>query len=106
MSDDAKPEGVEEPEVIQFTVPERPALSDAVGFVEELRALPEGATVALDAEGVEEMTAPYVYAVVSLSKTLTAAGGKVLVDRPTAAFIDAFSDLNMFQDLMKMEFRQ
>ncbi|MEM1275560.1 MAG: hypothetical protein AAGH74_03475 [Pseudomonadota bacterium] len=105
MSDDAKTPA-EEPEVIEFTVPEHPAYSDAETFLTELRSLPEGATVALNAEGVAEMTASYVYAVVSLSKTLTAAGGKVLVDRPTAAFIDAFSDLNMFQDLMKMEFRQ
>lgn len=60
----------------------------------------------IDASGVEKMSASCALAVISALRHADAASGKVAVIKPSPEFVDAFSELGFFQDLMKMEFRQ
>lgn len=89
-----------------FDAGEKPALNDAEAFLDAVKKLPEGTELLLDAEKISEMTTTFLIAVVGATKTLTEAGGKVAIQRPSPAFLDAFSDLGLFQEMMKMEFRQ
>jgi len=60
----------------------------------------------IDAREVEEITTPVVTAIISALRSRADITPPASVLAPTAAFVDAFSDLGLFQDLMKMEFRQ
>lgn len=62
--------------------------------------------IVIDASLVEKMSAPYTLAVVSVLRHAEASDAKVAVISPAPPFVDAFSELGLFQDLMKMEFRQ
>jgi len=62
--------------------------------------------IVVDASLVEKMSAPCALAVVSAVRHAEANSTKIAVISPAPPFVDAFSDLGLFQDLMKMEFRQ
>lgn len=62
--------------------------------------------IVLDASEVERMSAACALTVVSAVKHCEAMSGKLAVIKPTPVFVDAFSELGLFQELMKMEFRQ
>ena len=63
-------------------------------------------SIVIDASIVEKMSAPCALAVVSAVKHAEKSSAKIAVVKPAPPFVDAFSDLGLFQDLMKMEFRQ
>lgn len=83
----------------------RVTLPQAEAFLEELRG---GMIPVIDARAVEEIPAAYVLVLTALIRAHAAEGGgdKIRVLAPSPAFVDAFSDLGLFQDLMKMEFCQ
>ena len=71
----------------------------------QLLDLPADAPLEFDASAVENVSTPYILAVVAAARGRAAAGGAVSVRSPSAGFVDAFSDLGLFSDLMKMEIR-
>ncbi len=89
-----------------FVIPARARLAETEASLDALRAAAGAPELVLDARAVEEITTPFVTALVSVIAARKEAGRSVAVLSPTPAFIDAFSDLGLFQDLMKMEFRQ
>lgn len=62
--------------------------------------------LAFDASMVEEVSTAYALVLTSLLRTRDPAAPKVRLVAPSPSFVDAFSDLGLFQDLMKMEFGQ
>lgn len=60
--------------------------------------------VALDASEVQSVDGSTVLILANMAKTFAARDAKVSVKDPTTPFVDAFSDLGLFEDLMKMEF--
>ncbi|WP_339947019.1 STAS domain-containing protein [uncultured Albimonas sp.] len=70
-----------------------------------LRAAPAGSPLTLDASEVDNLSTPYVLAIVAAARTRADAGSPAVVTSPSPAFVDAFSDLGLFGDLMKMEIR-
>ena len=78
---------------------------DAEAVLARLRAAPADAEFVVDASAVEQLTTPLVLALVAAARARAEGGAPLAVARPSPAFVDAFSDLGLFQDLMKMEFR-
>jgi len=70
-----------------------------------LLAAPAGAPLTLDASEVDNVSTPYVLAIVAAARARADAGSPAVVTSPSPAFVDAFSDLGLFGDLMKMEIR-
>jgi hypothetical protein len=64
------------------------------------------APAAIDARAVQDLPAAFVLVLTALIRAKAETGERVTVIAPSAAFVDAFSDLGFFQDLMKMEFCQ
>lgn len=63
-------------------------------------------TFVIDASEVEKMSASCAMVVISALRQAEQDSGKLSVIKPSSEFVDAFSELGIFQDLMKMEFRQ
>lgn len=86
-------------------LPARITLPQAEALLDELRG---GVVPVIDARAVEEIPAAYVLVLTALIRAHAGEGGgeKIRVIAPSPAFVDAFSDLGLFQDLMKMEFCQ
>lgn len=80
--------------------------ADAEDLVNLLRDAPSGATLVIDARAVEDISTPALAAIVATLRSRAERTPPAAVLAPTSAFVDAFSDLGLFQDLMKMEFRQ
>lgn len=88
-----------------FALPERLRLEETEALLDHLRAAPAEAPLALDARAVSALSTPAVLALAAAARARAEAGVPLAVENPSAAFVDAFSDLGLFQDLMKMEFR-
>lgn len=86
------------------TLAPRPSLPAAEAFLEEMRR--GDAVPVIDASGVEDLPTAFVLALTAVARDRALHGQKISVIRPSAGFVDAFSDLGLFQDLMKMEFCQ
>lgn len=84
----------------------RLTLPQAEGFLVEVSDPEKACDIVIDARGVDELPAAMVVVLTSLARMREETGNKLKVLSPSAAFVDAFSDLGLFQDLMKMEFSQ
>lgn len=80
--------------------------ADAEDLADQLRAAPAEALLVIDASKVEDISTPALAAIVAAVRSRGGMEPPAAVLAPTPAFVDAFSDLGLFQDLMKMEFRQ
>ncbi len=89
-----------------FTLPERCGASAAHDLAAAGRALEPGARMRIDAGAVARMSCATVVALISLAQAVAEAGGAVIIRAPTNAFTDAFTDLDLFQALMSMEFAE
>ncbi|MEL6677394.1 MAG: STAS domain-containing protein [Pseudomonadota bacterium] len=89
-----------------LVIPVRARLAAAEAALDALRTLPPGDTPVIDASQVEDISTQYVGVLHSALAARSAASPPLVVLAPTPAFVDAFSDLGLFADLMKMEFRQ
>ncbi|MEM7508938.1 MAG: hypothetical protein AAF415_19590 [Pseudomonadota bacterium] len=89
-----------------YTAPETPGLAEAETLLASFRDANAPGQFLLDAEAISEMSTVFLLAVISATRQLAEVGGTLAVSRPSPVFVDAFSDLGLFQDLMKMEFRQ
>lgn len=70
-----------------------------------LRAAPADGPLVLDASAVESVSTPCVLAIVAAARSRAEAGAPAALRSPSPAFVDAFSDLGLFGDLMQMEIR-
>lgn len=90
---------------LELSLPRAMGLDAAQAMLTALREAPADTTVALDASAVESMSTPGVLLLAALVRDRAEGATSVAVANPTPAFMDAFSDLGLFGDLMKMEFR-
>lgn len=91
---------------VEFALPASAALEHADALVAAARELPADGVLLVDTSGVETVEGAVVLTLATLAERLPETGGSLAVMKPTAAFVDAFSDLGLFGSLMKMEFRQ
>ncbi|MEL6126884.1 MAG: hypothetical protein AAFR57_10920 [Pseudomonadota bacterium] len=89
-----------------LVVPTKARLAAAEAALDILRALPAEVAPLIDASGVEDISTQYVGVLHSALAAREGLSPPMIVQAPTPAFVDAFSDLGLFADLMKMEFRQ
>lgn len=88
-----------------FMLHRRARLEETEALLAWLRAAPVDAPMELDASEVENVSTPYILAIVGAARARAEAGSPAAVRSPSPAFVDAFSDLGLFGDLMKMEIR-
>jgi len=88
-----------------FAIPARMRPEDAEEMLARLKGADPADPLAVDASAVETLSTPAVLGLVAAARARAEEGGALAVERPSPAFIDAFSDLGLFHDLMKMEFR-
>ncbi|MEL6233810.1 MAG: hypothetical protein AAFR46_05340 [Pseudomonadota bacterium] len=101
-SDD--PAAAEEPTL--HVLPARLALREAQLLLDELADSDPDAPRSFDAQAVVEISTGFALVLASLVRARSPEAAKIRLIRPSPAFVDAFSDLGLFQDLMKMEFGQ
>lgn len=94
------PEASEAP----IEIPANASLEEAIKFVELARGLPNDVPLRLDAKALETISTPYVLSLISAVESRADVKPPAIIVNSTDAFVNAFSDLGMFQELMKMEF--
>ncbi len=87
----------------RIDLPETASMDAAVKLAKKLQGL-GGKPVILRAGSVETMSTPFVLTLVSAIRSRDEDATAIQVENPTPPFLDAFSDLGLFGDLMKMEF--
>ncbi|MEM9196917.1 MAG: hypothetical protein AAGD12_03600 [Pseudomonadota bacterium] len=87
-------------------LPARLALREAQHLLDELADSDPDAPRSFDAQAVAEISTGFALVLASLLRARSPEAAKIRLIRPSPAFVDAFSDLGLFQDLMKMEFGQ
>ncbi|MFO7855212.1 MAG: STAS domain-containing protein [Paracoccaceae bacterium] len=92
-------------EGVSFEIPARMRPEDADAMLARLRGADPAGPLAVDASAVETLSTPAVLGLVAAARARAEGGRALAVERPSPGFIDAFSDLGLFHDLMKMEFR-
>ncbi len=85
-------------------IPASAGLQEAVELADTLKALEPSTPLVFDASNVEAISTPYILTIVSALKSRADIQPPAQVAKPANAFLDGFSDLGLFQDLMKMEF--
>jgi anti-anti-sigma regulatory factor len=83
----------------------RMTYAEAGLLLERLRAARDAPEVILEAGAVERMSTSAVLVIVSFLNARTGHAPPAAVLGASGPFVDAFSDLGLFSDLMKMEFR-
>lgn len=86
-----------------YQLPARATVEAAQAILMEV-ASDTGQRLTIDASTVEEIDGCVVLTLAAVADAAAEADRKVAVKEPSSAFVDAFSDLGLFQDLMKMEF--
>ena len=105
MSEAQEETNQEGEEVVPFCLPPDCGLQETEDFIEFMRDSDDDVIV-IDASQVEKMSAPCTLAIASMIRQPEADFKKIAVQSAAPPFVDSFSDLGLFQDLMKMEFRQ
>jgi anti-anti-sigma regulatory factor len=83
----------------------RMTYAEAGLLLDRLRAAKDAPEVILEAGAVERMSTSAVLVIVSFLNARADRVPPAAVLGASGAFVDAFSDLGLFSDLMKMEFR-
>ena len=89
-----------------ITLPERCSVTTAQELFTAGTALPAGGRLLVDAATVTRMSCATIVALISVTQAIAPTDGKVVIQSPSGAFTDAFSDLGVFESLMKMEFAE
>lgn len=87
-------------------LPSRLRTPEAEELAETLREAASASELVFDAREVDDIGAAAVACIVSTLRAREDFSPPAAILSPSPAFVDAFSDLGLFQDLMKMEFRQ
>lgn len=80
-------------------------LAEAERLFDKISDVPAEETVVFDASEIEQMSTPCVLAIVSAINHRPDVTPPAAVIQPAQPFIDAFQELGLFKDMMKMEFR-
>lgn len=65
-----------------------------------------GKMLTVNAEDVESIDGPAVIVFANIAKTLSEREQPVAVIAPSTAFVEGFTDLGLYDELMKMEFQK
>ncbi|QHQ36882.1 STAS domain-containing protein [Algicella marina] len=87
-----------------IAIPAAADMDAAEDLLARLREIGSEGPLTIDASAVESMSTPVVLTIVSALNTRAELKPPATVLNPSTAFVDAFTDLGLFQDLMKMEF--
>lgn len=87
-----------------YKVAPTPSMEDAKTLHEALKKADADQPLRLDASEVEAMTTPFVLTVLSAMEARAALTPPVVVKGASDEFVAAFTDLGLFQEMMKMEF--
>lgn len=87
-----------------LVLPARVRFGEAEQLLADIAAHPAEAPLVIDASGVEQMTSA---AVIALLSGISGRGdaSQVAIANAAPDFVDAFNDLGLFREMMKMEFR-
>ncbi len=88
-----------------IVIPRKTRLPEAEALVKILLDLPSDQPLVFDCSQVEEIGAPYIIAMIAALHSREGLTPPAVAINPPTQFVDAFSDLGLFQDLMKMEFQ-
>ena len=86
-----------------YVMPEKANIDAAVAVLAEAATDREG-QLTIDASSVESIDGCVVLTLAAVADAAAESEKRLAVKEPSAVFVDAFSDLGLFQDLMKMEF--
>lgn len=89
----------------RIVVPDAATLADAIDLSGLIRGAGPEDMLVFEASGARMLSTPYILTMVSLARHRQDGAPPVVIANPSSAFLDAFTDLGLFQDLMKMEFR-
>lgn len=90
---------------VTLTLGPRMTYAETGAFLDALRAARDTTDVVIDATEVEQMSAATVLSLVSFLNARANVTPPAAVKGASGAFVDAFSDLGLFPQLMRMEFR-
>lgn len=80
-------------------------LNETEAIIDRMVEAADADNIVIDASAVTEMSSACALAVVAFVKHRADRSPPAAIQEPTSQFIDAFSELGLFEDLMKMEFR-
>ncbi len=80
-------------------------LAESEALLDRISDVGQDVTIVLDASGVEQMSTPCVFAIVSAMAHREQTQPAAAVINPTPPFMEAFQDLGLYREMMKMEFR-
>ncbi len=89
---------------VALTLPETADLESAKVLAADLKKAGTSASICVDAGAVATMSTPVALTLVSAVRSREADAPALRIENATPPFLEAFSDLGLFSDLMKMEF--
>ena len=89
-----------------FNLPPKTTVDAAVDLLAAATEPDREEGLEVNASEVASIDGAAVLTIANIAKTASAAGTPVAVKNPTSEFVDAFSDLGLYEDLMRMEFRK
>ncbi len=89
-----------------FDLPTKTTVEAAADMLAAYVALDREEGFEIEASQVASIDGAVVMTLANIARTAAASGAPVAVKNPTSEFVDAFSDLGLFEDLMRMEFRK
>ncbi len=91
-------------EAAGFKVPPQPSLEDAKALIVAATSAAAEDPMKIDASEVEVMTTSFLLTLLSVIESRTEAKPPAIIEGATDEFVAAFTDLGLFQEMMKMEF--
>ena len=86
-------------------IPPKARLPEAEALIETIKAYPAEKPIIYDCSKVEDISTPYIIGIIAGLQSREGSSPPAVAINPTEAFVDAFSDLGHFPELMKMEFQ-
>ncbi|MCI4662758.1 MAG: STAS domain-containing protein [Neomegalonema sp.] len=86
-------------------IPERSDHVFAAEVIAAGQALQSGQTLSLDASQVSALDSSTVLAIANVAQSAQQIGATAAVLSPSDAFVDSFTELGLFEPMMKLEFR-
>lgn len=95
----------DEAEEVLITLHSEAGLSEAEEFLQTCLDLPIDKQIIFDASDVEAISTPYILTLTSALNARAESSPKVVLKGAPQIVIDGFTDLGLFQSMMKMEFQ-
>ncbi len=84
---------------------EQAGLPEAEEFLHTCLDLPDEKKIVFDASQVSSVSTPYILTLASAVKSRSESSPKIALKSAPQSLIDGFTDLGLFESMMKMEFR-